>query len=104
MPDDHADPTICYPSRAVGLILDLAVVILGLLVIGSLGLLAWTLAVSSVHSVEQSRERVSGSRRTIAETEARLRTSAADATATLSDLAARTTPSRPAPPGDRSEG
>jgi hypothetical protein len=88
----------------VGLILDLAVVILGLLVIGSLGLLAWTLAVSSVRSVEQSRERVSTSRRTIGEMEARLRSSASDATATISDLAARTTRSRPETPGDRSEG
>jgi hypothetical protein len=85
----------------VGLILDLAVVILGLLVIGSLALLAWTLAVSSVRSMERSRRRVAASRRSIADAEARLRSSAAEATARLSDLAARTTPSRPQPPGDR---
>jgi hypothetical protein len=75
----------------VGLILDLAVVILGLLVIGSLALLAWTLAVSSVRAVGMGRARVALSRRSIADAEARLRTSAAGATATLSDLEARTT-------------
>jgi hypothetical protein len=85
----------------VGLILDLAVVILGLLVIGSLALLAWTLAVSSVRSVRQGRTWVAASRRSIADAETRLRSSAADATSTLSDLAARTTPPRSAPPGDR---
>jgi len=88
----------------VGLILDLAVVILGLLVIGSLALLAWTLAVSSVRSVRDGRAWVAASRRSIADAEARLRSSAAEATATLSDLANRTTPSRPeAKPGDRSD-
>jgi len=88
----------------VGLILDLAVVILGLLVIGSLALLAWTLAVSSVRSVRDGRAWVAASRRSITDAEARLRSGAAEATATLSDLATRTTPSRPEPgPGDRSD-
>jgi hypothetical protein len=75
----------------VGLILDLAVVILGLLVIGSLALLAWTLAVSSVRAVGIGRTRVALSRQSIADAEARLRTSAAGATSTLSVLEARTT-------------
>ncbi|MBA2633097.1 MAG: hypothetical protein H0U86_08885 [Chloroflexi bacterium] len=85
----------------MGLILDLVVVILGLLVIGSLALLAWTLAVSSVRSVGRGRSQVAASRRSIADAEKRLRSSAAEATARLSDLAARTTSSRPEPPGDR---
>ena len=48
------DRAICYPSRAVGLMLDLAVVMLALLVIGSLALLAWTLGVSAVRAVDAS--------------------------------------------------
>ena len=95
---------ICYPSRAVGLILDLAVVILGLLVIGSLALLAWTLARELRSVGEGWASRVAASRRSITDAEARLRSGAAEATATLSDLATRTTPSRPeAEPGDRSD-
>jgi hypothetical protein len=73
----------------VGLILDLAVAALALAVVGSLWLLAWTLGVSSVRAMRLSQERVAASRRTIADAEARLRSSAARATATLSELAAR---------------
>jgi hypothetical protein len=74
----------------VGLILDLAVVILGLLVIGSLALLAWTLAVSSVRAVRAERVRVAAARQSVAEAEARVGAAAADAAAVLSDLTART--------------
>ena len=87
----------------MGLILDLAVVALAVLVIGSLALLAWTLAVSSVRSVRRSRAQVAASRRSVADAEARLRSAAAGAVATLSDLAARTTLARPTEPGDRSD-
>jgi len=84
----------------VALILDLAVVGLALLVIGSLALLASTLGVSAVRSVERGRERVAASRRSVARAEARLRSSASGIAATLSDLAART---RPPTPGDRTD-
>ena len=77
----------------MGLIFDLAVVIIGLLVIGSLALLAWTLAVSSVRAVRTERVRVAAARQSVAEAEARVGAAAADAAAVLSDLTART--SRP---------
>ena len=93
-PDERrVQGTICYPSRAVGLILDLAVVILGLLVIGSLALLAWTLAVSSVRAVRAEQVRVAAARRSIAEVEARFSAAADQAEGVLADLVART--SRP---------
>jgi hypothetical protein len=79
----------------VGLILDLAVAALALLVIGSLALLAWTLAVSAVRSVRHGRRQVVQSRRAVAETRERLQARKAAMTATLIDLAARTTPSKP---------
>jgi hypothetical protein len=87
----------------VGLILDLAVVVLAALVIGSLALLAWTLAVSAVRSVRRGRAQVAASRRSVADAEARLRSAAAGAVTSLSELAARTTPARPTEPGDRSD-
>ena len=87
----------------MGLILDLAVVVLAALVIGSLALLAWTLAVSAVRSVRRGRAQVAASRRSVADAEARLLSAAAGAVASLSDLAARTTPARPTEPGDRSD-
>jgi hypothetical protein len=79
----------------VGLILDLSVAALALLVIGSLALLAWTLAVSGVRSVRRSRRQVAESRRGLADAGGRLEASAATITATLADLAARTRPSKP---------
>ena len=86
----------------MGLILDLAVVILAGLVIGSLALLAWTLAVSSVRSVRRGRAQVAATRRSVADAEARLQSTAADAATAISDLAART--ARPLDePGDRFE-
>jgi hypothetical protein len=87
----------------VGLILDLAVVALAALVIGSLALLTWTLTVSAVRSVRRGRAQVAASRRSVAEVEARLRTAAGGAVASLSALAARTTPARPTEPGDGSD-
>jgi hypothetical protein len=74
----------------VGLILDLAVAILALLVLCSLALLAWTLAVSSVRAVEQTRMRVQARRQAVADQERRLRSAAANASAELADLAERT--------------
>ena len=84
----------------MGLILDLAVAILALLVIVSLALLAWTLAVSCVRAVDVGRARVAAGRQAILETEARLLATAAEVSATVTSLAERT---RPAEPGDRSD-
>jgi hypothetical protein len=74
----------------VGLILDLAVVVLALVVIGSLALLAWTLAVSAVRASRRSLVDVGDARRSIADADARLRASAARADSTLEELARRT--------------
>ena len=83
----------------MGLILDLAVAILALLVLCSLALLAWTLAVSSVRAAELARMRVLARRVAVADQESRLRSTAAEVKARLADLAART---RRKEPGDRS--
>lgn len=56
----------------MGLILDLAVVAVTLVVIGSLALLAWTLAVGATRATAQGRSRVAGMRTAIADAEARL--------------------------------
>ena len=74
----------------MGLILDLAVVVLALVVIGSLALLAWTLAVSAVRASRRSLVEVGDARRSIADADARLRASAARADSTLEELARRT--------------
>jgi hypothetical protein len=76
----------------VGLILDLAVVVLAAVVIGSLAVLAWTLAVSAVRASRRSLAGVTDARRAAAEADARLRTAAARARATLEDLSRRTGP------------
>ncbi|MGZ8481352.1 MAG: hypothetical protein ACXWWO_02725 [Candidatus Limnocylindria bacterium] len=60
----------------MGLILDLAVVAVTLVVLGSLALLAWTVAVGATRSAERGRMRVAGMRRQIAAAEARMRTTA----------------------------
>jgi hypothetical protein len=60
----------------VGLILDLAVVVLAVAVIGSLALLTWTLAVSAVRAVAQGRANIAAARRRAADTELRMRTTA----------------------------
>ena len=49
----------------MGLILDLAVAALVVVVLGSLGMLAWTLAVSSVAATRRARLRVANARREI---------------------------------------
>jgi type II secretory pathway component PulJ len=74
----------------VGLILDLAVVVLAVVVIGSLALLAWTLAVSAVRASRRSLAGVTDARRSIASVDARLRAFAARAGATLEELSHRT--------------
>ncbi len=74
----------------MGLILDLTVVALALVVIGSLALLAWTLAISAVRAERRALAGVTDARRSIADAEARLRISAARATAALEDLRQRT--------------
>ena len=56
----------------MGPFFDLAVVILALLVVGSLALLTWTLAVSSVRAVGGLRDDVAGRRRSVADIEARM--------------------------------
>lgn len=58
----------------MGLILDLAVVAVTLVVLGSLGLLAWTLAIGATRAVGEGRARVAGMRRAVADAEARLST------------------------------
>jgi hypothetical protein len=82
----------------VGLILDLTVVALALVVIGSLALLAWTLAVSAVRASRRSLAGVADARRSIADVDARVRASAARAGSTLEDLTRRTDARRAADP------
>jgi hypothetical protein len=79
----------------VGLILDLAVAALALVVIGSLALLAWTLAVSAVRATSVGRERVARSRHRVADAEARLPDTARRTTGILAQLVERTTRARP---------
>jgi hypothetical protein len=61
----------------VGLILDLAVVALGLVVIGSLATLAWTLAVSAVRAERRGLAGVAEARRRATDAEERVRAAAA---------------------------
>jgi hypothetical protein len=82
----------------VGLILDLAVVALALVVIGSLALLAWTLGVSAVRSVRQGRETVAEARRSAAESEVRWPAVAERVRLSLERLSRRTTPMTPMTP------
>ena len=74
----------------MGLLLDLTVVALALVVIGSLALLAWTLAISAVRAERRALAGVTDARRSIAAAETRLRTSAAGAREALEDLRQRT--------------
>jgi hypothetical protein len=73
----------------VGLILDVAVAVLAGLVIVSLALLAWTLAVTSVRAIGDERERVKAARRSVIDAEARIRGSANRASAVLAGIASR---------------
>ena len=81
----------------MGLILDLAVVVLAAIVIGSLALLAWTLAVNVVDATRQGRARVAQSRHAVADAEARLHADAERASTALAELIQRTAR------GDRSD-
>jgi hypothetical protein len=56
----------------MGLILDLAVVAVALLVVGSLAVLAWTLAVGGTVAADRGRRRIADARATIAGAEAGL--------------------------------
>lgn len=56
----------------MGLILDLAVAAVTLVVLGSLALLAWTVAVGVTRATGRARERVAGLRATVADARARL--------------------------------
>ena len=79
----------------MGLILDLAVVALALAVIASLALLAWTFAVTAVRATRLSRERIAAARASVGHAEARLRTATERASATLAQLAHRTSAGEP---------
>ncbi len=87
----------------MGLLLDLAVAVLALVVIGSLAALAWTLAVSATRATRHGRERVASARHTVTEFDGRMREATALATARLAALTERTAPDRYEPPGDRPE-
>lgn len=95
----RAMATTCYPSRAVGLIFNLAVVALALVVIGSLALLAWTLAVSAVRAVRTGRGRVHHLRQSVADAEGRVQSASKRAAAALAELSHYATPRA----GDRSD-
>lgn len=90
----------------MGLILDLAVVALALAVIGSLAVLAWTLAISAPRAVHRQRARIAERRASIADAEVRLRASVDRAATTLAELVRRTRPrtsvvgTAEQPPGD----
>ncbi len=74
----------------MGLILDIAVAVLTLVVIGSLALLAWTLAVSARRATRDGRREVAELRAAVAAAERRLTETAADASVRLEALARRT--------------
>jgi hypothetical protein len=56
----------------VGPILDLAVLSLTLVVVGSLGLLAWTIGVTATRRVEAQRRRLADLRESVADLRGRL--------------------------------
>jgi hypothetical protein len=78
----------------VGLILDLAVLVLAVAVIGSLALLTWTLAVSAVRAVADGRSGIAAARRRVIETERRLSVVGGRASADLARLNDRTATNR----------
>jgi hypothetical protein len=73
----------------VGLLLDVALVVLAVLVVGTLGLLAWTLGVTGLDSVRQERERVSALRQGLTDAERRLPSQSAAIREVLQRLSAR---------------
>jgi hypothetical protein len=81
----------------VGVILDLAVAALVVVVLGSLSLLAWTLAVSSVTATRRARRRVADARQALHEHEVGLHTSRVRAQRQIDRLAERVRTT----PGDR---
>ena len=87
----------------MGLILDVAVVAIALVVIGSLATLAWTLGVSGVGAVRRERVAVAQARERVAATELRLRAATARATTAVGVVAARTRPDRPPSPASTTE-
>ena len=84
----------------MGLILDLAVVALALVVIGSLALLAWTLAVNAVRATRLGRSRVRSLRQSLTDAEARLQTAFSQLSTGLDDLTRRTARTPPPSAGD----
>ncbi|MDQ3150093.1 MAG: hypothetical protein M3Q38_09265, partial [Chloroflexota bacterium] len=66
----------------MGLILDLAVVALALIIVGSLGLLAWTLGISAVRATRLGRRRIVGWSRSVATANGWLQTSVTTTSAT----------------------
>ena len=78
----------------MGLIFDLAIVALALVVVGSLALLAWTLAVSAVDAVRRETASVTEARVSVAAAEGRIRRAAANAS-NLDALASRAGTQRP---------
>ena len=76
----------------MGLILDVAVIVLAAAVIGSLALLVWTLAVSAVRATQRGREQVAASRQAVADLEARFRAASGRVAGTLAEMAQRTRP------------
>ena len=81
----------------MGVILDLAVAALVVVVLGSLGLLAWTLAVSSVTATRRARHRVADARQVLHEHEVRLHSSRVRAQRHIDRIADRVKST----PGDR---
>jgi hypothetical protein len=61
-----------YRSPPVGPILDLAVLALTLVVVGSLGLLAWTIGVTATRRIEVQRSRLADVRASVADLRGRL--------------------------------
>jgi hypothetical protein len=73
---DAARPSgspFCYRQRPVGSILDLAVVAVAILVSITLGLLAWTLGVTTTRALKRARRDVLLARLQLATAERRLR-------------------------------
>ena len=81
----------------MALILDLAVLAIAAVVVGSLALLTWTFAVSGVHSVRRGRLEVGAARSAVADAEARIQAFGRRARATHGD-------SRADEPGEHTDG
>ena len=73
----------------MGLIFDLAVSALALVVVGSLALLAWTLAVNGGRAAAERTRQVTAMRQSVTNAEARVRAASERASATLADLSQR---------------